>query len=72
MDYKGGQVRVRPEGLERNAWPGYRKALEARVLGREVRVDGARWRDGYLLGRVYLDGEPVDGSLLPGHSRISD
>ena len=72
MDYRGGQIRVRPEGLDPVAWQGYRQALKERVLGRQVRVEGARWRDGYLLGRVYLDGQPVDSSLLAGHSPVSD
>ena len=67
MDYKGGQIRVRLEGVAPVERPGFKQALEARVVGRQVRVEGIRWRDGYLLGRVYVDGERVGSGILVDH-----
>ena len=64
MDYKGGQIRVRLVGVQHVDRPSFKHALEERVLGRQVRVEGIRWQEGYLLGRVYVDGHRV-GSELP-------
>ncbi len=64
MNYKGGQIRVRLQSVEAVEWPDLKQALEERLVGREVRVEGIRWQEGYLLGRVYLEGKHVGRELL--------
>ncbi len=65
MHYRGGQIRVRPQGMELAQWSDSEQTLRERLVGRQVRVEGIRWQEGYLLGRVYLQGTDVGRDVLP-------
>ncbi len=64
MEYKGGQIRVRVEGVASGEWLSLKRAIEEQVVGRQVRVKAISWQDGYLLGRVFLDGKRLGSELL--------
>ena len=66
MDYQGGQIRVRPQGMDSAEWPNAEQMLRERLVGRQIRVEGIRWQAGHLIGRVYLDGRDVGRDLLKG------
>ena len=64
VEYKGGQIRVRLQGVEAVERLEFSQTLRTRLVGRQVRVEGVRWQEGYLLGRVYLDGRLVGRELF--------
>jgi endonuclease YncB( thermonuclease family) len=63
--YKGGQIRVRlADAARAGDDAAAREALSQHLLGRQVRVEEVRWQDGYLIGRVFVDGKNVCSELL--------
>ena len=70
---KGGQIHVKLAGIKAPYAAHAKAALAERVLGKEVHVTGLRWKDGYLIGEVLLEGKGICGDLIrEGKAKLSD
>ena len=70
---KGGQIRVKLAGIDAPYAKQAKAALAERVLGKEVHVTGLRWKDGYLIGQVQIEGRGICSEIIrKGNARLAD
>ncbi len=71
--YKGGQIRVKLAAIQAPYALQAKQALARQLLGKNVKIKELHWQDGYLVGRVSVDGKSVCAELVrQGHARVAD
>ncbi|MDJ0863830.1 MAG: thermonuclease family protein [Gammaproteobacteria bacterium] len=68
----GGHIRVKLAAIDAPYAARAKQALAQQTLGKTVRVEELRWQEGYLLGRVSVDGKGVCAALVEqGLARVA-
>ncbi len=69
----GGHIRVKLAAIDAPYAARAKQALAQQTLGKTVRVEELRWQQGYLVGRVSVDGKSICTELVrQGHARVAD